>query len=154
MQNFENKNYKQSFIKLFTVFWLVFISLIPYLLASLALMQIDFNLGLMLFDNLFNFVGFSISLLMIFLLFKKRFFEASSLKKFIASNARRVFWLGVIIFYLIVILSVVISRSNVVSAVMDLIFSFIALPITFLFLKIGQKNINIIKELSEKEKLT
>lgn len=150
MQIFEDKERAKGFVKSFITIWMVFISLTPYFLVSFALDMFNTNLGLDLFIYLFDFLGASIFLLMISVFLRKQNLSTSRVKELIAANAKKVFFSGIIFFYLIIVVAIVINLNNLLSVLLAIlpliIFSFFAFPTLFFVLNVGKKNIEKINQ--------
>lgn len=144
----------KRFVEIFSNTWLMFIALIPYFLISFALSAINVDLGFGIFKYLFSFVGFSIVLMIRFALFKNEKIQTNGIKEFIGSNAKKVFHIGVIIFYSILILSVLIKFSYIFEVLMLFIFSLFTFPILRLMLNVGYKFLEKIKETINEDMLS
>lgn len=139
MEILKDKEKIKSFIKLFITLWMTIISLSPYIIASFALTAINPALGFISFDYLFNFLSPSIFLIIILFVVKRQNPSAGGIKEFIAANSKKVFLGGILLFYLIIIVSVVINLNNLVFALIGILLSLFVFPILFLIFISGKK---------------
>jgi len=145
MEQQKINNIVSSSMKLFVVSWISMMAILPYLLSSFALMNINFELGSGIFDYFFIFFGPPSILVIILFVLRRQVPVVGGLNEFIATHAKKVFYYSVILFYLLIIISVFINIVNIIFGLIMIVFSLVFFPVTFFMLKIGQKNLDRIK---------
>jgi len=143
------KQNNKILFKLIIVCGLIIISLFPYFFASMALMFVNLDLGLGIFNQLFNYLFYflitSIVLTVISFLFFKKFIPAGNFSEFIVSNIKKVFFAGIVIYYLITIWSFFKNFNNLNLFLIMLVVSFFIFLIVFLMLSFGKKILKIVE---------
>ncbi len=142
MDSLNDKEIAKSFVKMGIISWLSAMAIIPYFLVSFALMDINSKWGSWFFDYLFSFAGPPTILSIILIIIYKKFPQVGGIKEYIANNAKKVFFSGVIVFYSLIILGIIINIDNIVRGIMIVVFSFVAFPFGYMMLHQGLKNIN------------
>lgn len=132
-----SKEASKSFIQFFSVSWLTFLGLSPYFLVAMALMDLNSGLGFILYGALFSYLSFPFALVVILVIFKKNLIRVDSFKKFVAENVKKVFLSGVIVFYLISAISIIININSFFLVLMFVFFSSLAFPVMWVLLKFG-----------------
>ena len=138
MENKEKIN-SEKYIKLFMDLFLIFVGLSPYFLVAMVLMNIKTELGIRVFYSIFYFVKFPIGAIILIIIFDKKIPVISKLKEFIAYNSKIIFLMGVAVFYLLIIVSIILNLDNIIPGVMMGIFSLFFFPFSFLLLILGRR---------------
>jgi len=149
-QNNNNNNFNiAAFIKLFIVFWLSTVALSPYFLMAMELSLVNSDFSFLFFHYLSNLISIAIVPLIIILLWRRPVPVADKMRNFVAANAKKVFSIGVISFYIILVVLIIFRYANIFEIFMNVVFSIIAFPISALMLSRGlnifNKIININK---------
>ena len=128
---------------------LVIISLSPFVFASMALALVNPSLGVGIFNHLLNYLlGSMLSLLSALIvssLLIKKLSPADSLSEFIARHAKKIFFIGVILYYLMVAWSLVKNPSYTVIILLGVAFSSFAFIVMFLMLIFIRKLLRMVE---------
>ncbi len=128
-----------GFLKLFSIFWLTFTALSPYLYLIFALSVFDFKFSSGLFRILVDLISVPILPLAFIFLFKREVPKADRFRSLVALNAKSFFSLGMASFYIVLLIAVILANGNFFVVIMEFIFSLIYFPFMSRLLRFGLK---------------
>ncbi len=127
------------------VYFLVFVSIVPYVAASFSLSAINPRLGFEVSGFLISFLVFPVGT-MFFFFWRRKIQRPDPLKKFISEHAQKIFFIGVAIFIIIVVVSIIWNSNNLFLSAFSVVPSMIFILFDFLIMQVALKAVRRIKQ--------